>query len=175
MIDAIVQAAQIQLYKHSSEPFELPMRRQHALIVGGTHLIAMAGMFPKYAVEASILIPQQIPEIESEMELRRAIQLEEITPQKVIKGTGMARDLSGVDTDSVDILMICSIYPSIREEFLAQAWRVVKELGRVVVFTPTEIPVTHLATYGIVAPRYFSVEGFYAGIMRKAVAIRARN
>lgn len=174
MIEAIVQATQIPLATRPAEPFELPQKRLHALIVGGTHLLALANLFPRYAVDATILIPSQIPEVESEMEFRRASQLENVT-QSGILGIGIAKDLSGIDTDLIDILIICTIYPGIREEFLAQSWRVVRELGKIVVFTPVELPVTHLASHGIVAPKYFPVEGFYAGIMRKAVAIRARN
>lgn len=161
--------------KLSADPYEVPMLRKHLMIVGGTHLLPLANLFPTYAVSATILIPTQIPEVEAEMEMKRAIQLEGVVPAGMIRTVGMAKDLSGVDTDSVDFLVLCPIYPSTREEFLADAWRVVKEFGKVVIFTPNEIPRTHLGTYGIAAPTYFPVEGFYAGAMRKKIAIRARN
>lgn len=174
MIEAVIQAAAIPLYQTTKEPFELPMKRQRALIVGGTHLVQLAKLFPKYAVTAQVVVPSQIAEVDAEVELRRAIQLENIT-NKLCSGAGLARDLSGINTDSLDLLIICTTYPAVREEFLAQAWRVVRELGKVLVFTSTEIPLTHLGSFGIAAPRYFPHEGFYVGTMRKAAAIRARN
>jgi hypothetical protein len=174
MIETVVQAAKIELYRESHEPFDTPMKRQKALIVGGTHLLQLAKLFPRYAVSAQVLVPAQIPEVDAEVELRRAIQLEEIT-KNLCTGGGLVRDLSGIDTDSLDVLILCSQSPSIRDEFLAQAWRVVRELGRVLIFTSVEIPLTHLGSFGVAAPKYFPMEGFYAGVMRKAAAIRARN
>lgn len=174
MIEAIVQAAQIPLMRVNHEPFETPMQRQSMVIVGGTHLIALAALFPRYAVKGTVLVPQELPAIEAEMELRRAVQLEETT-KGLCSGSGLARDLSGIDTDAIDTLIISCIYPSVREAFLAQAWRVVRELGKVIIFTTTEIPLTHLASYGVAAPKYFPAEGFYVGTMRKGSAIRAKN
>lgn len=174
MIEAIVKAADIPLMRSTTDPFETPMPRKHALIVGGTHLLALVNLFPKYALTSTILIPTQIPEIEAEMEFRRGIQTEGII-KTLCHGVGMAKDLSGVDTDSVDLLIISTIYPSIREEFLRESWRVVRELGKVVIFTTSEIPRTYLREFGVAAPAFFPVEGFYAGVMRKAAAVRARN
>ena len=154
--------------------FDAPIKRRDVLIVGGTHLIPLSSLVPKYAVRVSILIPSQIPELDREIEMRRAVQLEETT-RGFCQGAGFAHDLSGIDTDSVDVLILASVYPAVRDDFLSHAWRIVREFGRVVVFTASEIPLTHLATFGVAAPTYYPVEGFYAGTMRKIAAIRARN
>jgi hypothetical protein len=174
MLDVIVKAAKIPLNLKSADPFEQPLKKHDTLIVGGTHILPLAAIVPKYAVKMSILIPQDIPELDREIEMGRAMQFEE-TSKGFCTGAGFARDLGGVNTDSLDLLIIASIYPEVREKFLAQAWRVVREFGKVIVFSQSEIPLTHLGSFGIAAPSYYPSEGFYIGTMRKAAAVRARN
>lgn len=174
MVEVIAKVADLPLLKQPADAFEAPMKRKETLIVGGTHLLPMATLFPRYAVNTSILIPQDIPGLDREIEMGRAIQFED-TMNGACRSAGFARDLSGVDSDSVDVLILCSIYPATRDDFLAQAWRVVREFGKVVVFTNSEIPLTHLVSFGLAAPAYYPTEGFYVGTMRKAKSIRARN
>lgn len=174
MVEAIVQAAQIPIYSQAAEPYAQPTPKMDTLIVGGTHLLPLAHLIPKYAVNASILIPSEIPALDREVEMRRAVQFEETT-KGICKGIGFGRDLGGIDSDSLDILILCSIYPATRDAYLAGAWRVVREFGKVIVFTASEIPITHLSSFGLAAPKYYPTEGFYVGTMRKIAAIRARN
>lgn len=174
MIEAIVKAASIPVFTVPPDPFTQQIARKHILIVGGTHLIALQDLFPKYALEATILIPQTIPELDRDLEIERAA-LFEVCHEKYCRGVGVSRDLSGIDSDSVDYLVICTPYPQVRDEMLSHAWRVVKEFGKVLVFSSSEIPPTILGHYGIANPIYYAVEGFYIGTMRKAAAIRARN
>lgn len=174
MIEAIVQAAQIPVYSQAADPFEKPTKKKDTLIVGGTHLLPLAHLIPKYAVNASVMIPSEIPAMDREIEMGRAIQFEETT-KGICKGIGFGRDLGGIDTDSLDILILCSIYPTTRDAYLAGAWRVVREFGKVIVFSASEIPLTHLSSFGMAAPKYYPTEGFYVGTMRKVAAVRARN
>lgn len=174
MIEAIVKAANLLPLHEPRDAFEMPMKKHSALIVGGTHLIALSSLIPRYAVDITIIIPSDIPELDREVEMNRAVQLEETASQSC-RGIGFARDLSGVDNDALDVLIVSSIYPATRDNFLGGAWRVVKEFGKVIVFTNSEIPLTHLASLGIVLPQYYPVEGFYVGTMRKRMAIRSQN
>jgi hypothetical protein len=174
MIDVIARAAAIPLYRQPGGAFEAPMRRLELLVVGGTHILPLASMFSHYALRTQFIIPSDIPELDREIEMGRAIQMED-SAEGLCYGTGFARDLSGVNSDSLDILIVSSIYPSTRDAFLAHAWRVVKEFGKVIVFSQSEIPLTHLASFGIAATTYYPVEGFYCGTMRKVSAVRARN
>jgi hypothetical protein len=174
MIEAIVQAAGIPVYSQAADPYTAPTPKKETLIVGGTHLLPLAHLVPKYAVNAKILVPSEIPALDREIEYGRAIQFEETT-KGACQGIGFARDLGGIDSDSLDILILCSIYPAARDAFLSGAWRVVKEFGKVIVFTQSEIPHTHLASFGMAAPKYYPHEGFYVGTMRKIAAIRSRN
>jgi hypothetical protein len=174
MIEVIVRAAEIPKLIHSAEPFAAAPIKKHALIVGATHLRALSGLFPTYALETTVLIPATQPDLDREMELERAVQFEE-TYSEICRGAGLVRDLSGLDNDSADILIICTPFSDIREVFLSQAWRVLKEFGKLVVFSPTEILPTYLGRFGMAAPTYYPVEGFYVGTMRKSAALLARN
>lgn len=174
MIEVIAKAAELSLLQQPSEPFSVPMKRKDVLIVGGTHLLPLASLIPRYALNLSILIPSDIPELDREVEMRRAVQFE-TTSGGQCRGAGFARDLSGIDNDSLDVLIIASIYPATRDAYLAHAWRVVREFGKVIVFTASEIPLTHLLGFGMAMTSYFPKEGFYAGTLRKSAAIRAHN
>jgi hypothetical protein len=174
LADTIVRAVSIPRMIINHEPFSEPMRRRHALIVGGTHLIPLSLLFPSYAVEATVIIPSDVPILDREVEYERAAEFES-TYADVCKGIGSARDLSGIDSDSVDYLFICSPYPYIRDAMLSDAWRVVRELGKVVIFTSAEIPPSYLMQFGVCSPTLYPVEGFYVGTMRKNAAIRAKN
>jgi hypothetical protein len=174
VIETIVKAASIPKWVQSAEPFAEPMPRQHALIVGGTHLMALSNLFPNYALAATVVIPSTVSCIDREVEFERAVQFEG-TYEELCKGVGYARDLSGFDSDSVDFLFVCTLYPEVRAQFLAHAWRVVKELAKVVVFTDTEISPSTFANFGIAAAVYYPAEGFYIGTMRKAASVYSRS
>ena len=174
LVDTIVRATDMPRAVQSHEPFTVPAPKKHALIVGGTHLISLSHLFPTYALEATILIPSTTSVLDRELEMERAAQFENNYPD-VCRAVGFTRDLSGVDSDSVDYLIVCTPYPAIRDQMLKDAWRVVSELGKVVVFTASEIPPTYLANYGVANPIYYPVEGFYAGTMRKTLAIYTKN
>jgi hypothetical protein len=174
MIEAIVKAASIPRYVETAEPFVEPTKCQHAIIVGGTHLVALAGLFPQYALSASVVIPATGPVIDMEHEFERALEFEDQN-EKRCKGVGIAHDLGGFDSDSADFLFVCTLNSETRDKFLAQASRVVKDQGKVILFTPVEIPITHLAKFGIAAPTYYATEGFYVGTMRQAGSLYRRN
>ena len=174
MIEALIEATKVEVFKDSTEPFSTPMPRKHVLIVGGGYLGELSQMVNQYAVTTTILIPTQTPKLDLEYETEKAAKFEE-DHQKHCRGFGIARDLSGVDTDSVDVLIVASLHGEIRETFLSQAWRVVRELGKVVVFANHEVPLSYLGEYGMAGPVRFPVEGFYVGSMRKASAVRAQN
>lgn len=174
MIEAIVRAAEIPKLIQSAEPFVSPTPKKHALIVGATHLKALSGLFPHYALEATVLVPSTSDSLDRDFEMERAVEFEEAHPE-ICRGAGIVRDLSGLDSDSVDLLILCTPFPEIRELFLSQAWRVLKEFGKLIVFTPTELLPTYLGRFGMAAPTYYPVEGFYVGTMRKSAAILARN
>lgn len=174
MIEALIEATKVERYRESAEPFSVQMARKHVLMVGGLYLDELARMVNQYAVTATVLIPTQTPVIDQEHEIEKAARFEENLPG-LCRGSGVVRDLSGIDSDSVDILIVSSLHGEIREAFLAQAWRVVRELGKVVVFANHEVPLSYLSEYGLAAPKRFPVEGFYVGTMRKASAIRAQN
>jgi len=174
MIEAIVKAASIPKYVESAEPFATPPQCKHAIIVGGTHLIPLAGLFPQYALETTVIIPTSVAVLDRDVEFERALEFEDKHPKRC-RAVGMARDLGGFDSDSADFLFICTMYPEIRDVFLAQASRVVRDMGKIVIFTPAEISVTHLARFGIAAPIYYPAEGFYVGTMRQAGSLYRRN
>lgn len=174
MIEAIVKAAAIPQYIESAELFTVSPKRKHAIIVGGTHLLALSGLFPKYALEATIVIPSTVDALDREHELGRAIEFEDSQP-KLCRGVGLVRDLGGFDSDSADLLIICTQYPEIRDTFLAQSYRVIHDGGKLVVFTPAEISIAHLARFGMANPTYYPVEGFYVGTMRRAASLYRRN
>lgn len=174
MIEAIIKAAQLELYRESAEPFTAQMPRKHAYIVGGTHLRVINNLFPTFALTASILIPPTIAALDSELEMERAVQFE-TKNKSLCNGAGFAKNLDGIDTDSGDILMISTITPSIRDEFLRGAARVIKDLGKIIIFTPAEIPISHLVKFGLANPIYFTEEGFYVATVRKIRSIYYRN
>jgi glutamate racemase len=174
MVEVIAKAASIDKYTPSAELFQTPQKKKHAVIVGGTHLIALSGLFPSYALEATVLIPSTTVELDREVEFERAVQFEDTYPE-ICRGIGLVRDLSGLDTESADLLIVCTHYPAIRDEFLSQAWRVLIEFGKLIVFSPTEIPLSYLGRFGMAAPTYYPVEGFYAGTMRKGACLYAHN
>ena len=170
----IIRATAIPKAVHNHEPFSVPAPKRHAVIVGGTHLIPLSTLFPGYALEATIIIPTTISVLDRELEMERAAQFEE-NYAEVCRGVGFARDLSGIDSDSVDYLFICTPYPAIRDLMLREAWRVVSEHGKVVVFTSAEIPPSYLSQFGVASPTYYPVEGFYVGSLRKSLAIFSKN
>lgn len=174
MVEVIAKAVSIPRYIPSAEPFAKPVQRKHMLIVGGTHLVALSPLFRSYALTASVIIPSSISNLDRDLEMERAAQFE-VDHEHLCRGTGFARDLSGIDTDSVDYLFICCLYPEVRDSMLAEAWRVVREFGKVVIFVNHEIPLTYLAGFGIANPIYYPAEGFYVGTLRKSSAIRANN
>jgi len=174
MVEVIAKAAAIPKYIESAEPFATPLQCKHAVIVGGTHLIPLSGLFPQYALETTVVIPTSVDVIDREHEFERALEFEDRNPKRC-RGVGLARDLGGFDSDSADLLFVCTMYPEIRDAFLAQASRVVRDLGKIVIFTPAEIPIAHLAKFGIAAPMYYPVEGFYVGTMRQAGSLYRRN
>ena len=169
MIETLVRATNLDLFRQNAEPFTQPMIRKHALIVGGIHLKTLQDLFPKYAVCASVIVPQTLPSIDLDYETEIAVKFEE-SNGALCKSMGLARDFSGFDSDCADIVIISTQIPSIREDFLKQLWRVTKEFGKIVVFSPTELPLSYLASFGIANPTHFLVEGFYAGTMRKVAA-----
>lgn len=174
MIDALIKAAAIPKYIQSAEPFAEPPKRLHTVIVGGTYLQVLSSLFPGYALEATVIIPSTLTDVDLDNELSQAIQFEDASPQ-TCRGSGVARDLGGFDTDSADLLILCSSDPGIRSSFLAQAWRVVREFGKIVIFSPSELPLHQLANFGIANPVYYATEGFYIGTMRRSSSLYARN
>lgn len=174
LVETIARVTDIPRLIHNHEPFTTPVEKKHALIVGSTHLAALSTLFPGYALEATVVVPSTLGPIDLEFEMERAVQFESGNP-KVCRGVGFARDLSGLDSDSVDYLFICTPYSQIRDQMLREAWRVVKEYGKVIVFSSVEIPPEYLSQFGIALPTYFAVEGFYVGTLRKSLAIYTKN
>jgi hypothetical protein len=174
MFEAIAKAASIPKFIKSAEPFTEPPKRLHTIIVGGSHLSELAGLFPGYALEATIIVPSTLSSDKREKEFSDAVDFEDQNP-KICRGAGMARDLSGFDSGSADLLIVCASDPAIRSEFLSHAWRVIKEFGKIIVFTPSELPIHQLANFGISNPVYYATEGFYVGTLRRAGSLYARN
>ena len=143
MIEAMAKAAAIPKYVESMEPFAEPPKRLHTIIVGSSQLSELSGLFPGYAVEASLIIPSTLTPTDREKEFSNAVDFEDQNPS-TCRGAGMARDLSGFDTDSADLLILCTSDPAIRTQFLSQAWRVVKDFGKIIIFSPSELPYSTL-------------------------------
>lgn len=174
LLETIVRATEMPRMVVRHDAFATPVARKHALIVGSSHLQSIGALFQNYALEATVLVPSTNPELDREHELEKAISFEE-SNASFCRGVGVARDLSGFDNDSVDYLIICTPYPHVRDEMLKQAWRVVKEFGKILIFTPTELLPTYLSSFGLASITHFSLEGAYAGTMRKSLAIYTKN
>lgn len=163
--DAVVRAAGL---------CKAPSTTKHILIAGGTHLIPLSHLFPDYAVEATVVIPSDTPTLDRDMELERAFEFES-TYADICKGVSIVRDLSVIEDESVDCLIVCSMSPIVRDTLLKDAWKALKETGRIIIFTSSEIPSTHLASFGIVSPVFYATEGFYTGSISKSSALYAQN
>ena len=100
MITTIVEAAKIPLKKLSTEPFAEPMPKKHVLIIGGYAVNEFAELLKDYSVSVSSIVPTQTPHIDQEYELEKTARFEETYPD-LCRGTGIARDLSGFDTDEI--------------------------------------------------------------------------
>ncbi len=170
----IARAAELPRHEPKLDPFSHPQERKKLLIIGATHLIPLSTLFPHYALTTSIIIPSTLPALDREHEMERAIQFEENYPD-ICQETALARDLSHLSNDSVDYLLCCTIYPAIRHDFLKEAWRAVKDDGKLLVFSPTELPLTYLASFGLAKITYFPVEGFYGTTVSKSLAIYSKN
>ena len=174
LLQTIIRATDVPKAVVRHDAFAAPVERKHALIVGTGHLSSFEALFPNYALTATVIVPSTNPELDREHELERAFSFEDQNPT-FCKGVGSARDLSGVDTDSVDYLIICTPYPAIRDEMLRQAWRVVKEFGKVLVFSTSDLLPSYLQSAGVASATHFPLEGFYAGTMRKSLSIYTKN
>ena len=174
LIETLIRATDVPRAVVRHDAFAVPVERKHALIVGASHLASIEALFPNYALNATVIIPTTMAPLDREQELERAFSFEDQN-QSFCRGVGVARDLSGVDSDSVDYLIICTPYPAIRDEMLGHAWRVVKEFGKVLVFSTSELLPSYLQSAGIASATHFPIEGFYAGTMRKSLAIYTKN
>lgn len=170
----IARAAQLPKQEPRPDPYSHPQEKKHLLIIGATHLIPLSTLFPHYALTTSVIVPTTLPALDREHEMERAVQFEENYPD-LCSSTTFARDLSHLDDNSADYLFCCTIYPSIRHDFLKDVWRIVKDGGKVLTFSPTELPLTYLASFGLTGTTYFPVEGFYAATAIKNLALYSKN
>lgn len=174
LIDTIIRATAVPRAVVRHDAFATPVERKHALIIGTSHLNSIGALFPNYALDATVIVPANGPALDHEHELERAFSFEDQNPN-FCRAVGSARDLSGFDNDSVDYLIICTPYAHIRDEMLKHAWRVVKEFGKVLVFSSTSLLPSYFQDAGIASVTHFELEGVYAGTLRKSLAIYTKN
>jgi ubiquinone/menaquinone biosynthesis C-methylase UbiE len=134
-------------------------------VVGGEHLDKVEPLVAKLNVEVSILIPTFLPPLELAYEKGRGDEFFK-AHRKYCVSCGLG-NLDGVDSDSIDVLMISTPNTVQLISLLNQCARVVKHKGKVVIFTDSILTKDVLRKNKLATVTHHANENIYSGAVSK--------
>lgn len=162
--DKIVSAVGVEIFQDTANPYEAKQHYKHVVLVVDKNVLPMCELFFRTAAYLHILIPSQAGKLVTDEAYKKAVEFGAYN-RGLIHGVVVASDLSGIDSDSVEAIIIDTENPQIMESYLNHAARIAKECARVAVVTTQILDEKYFGDRAIAGLK--KVEDFYCGTVRK--------
>lgn len=164
MRDTIVTALGVEIFQDSADPFAAKQHFKHVVVVADKDVLELCESFFRTAAYLHVIIPKQQGTLVCNEAYRKAVEFGAFN-RGLLYGVSIAIDLSGIDSDSIDAIVISTDNRQVMDYFTTHAARITKECARVVVVTKEELDEKYFGDRAIAGLR--KVENFYCGTVRK--------
>jgi len=168
MTDKLISAIGVEIFQDSADPMKAKQHFKHVALVADKNILQLCELFFRTATYLHIIIPGQLGQLAIKEAFKKAVEFGAYN-RGLIYGVSVTSDLSGVDSDSLDSMVICTDNQQIMESFTQHASRVLKDCGRVAIVTSQQLDEKYFGDRAIAGIKL--VEDFYCGTIRK---IRAK-
>lgn len=167
MTDKLVSALGVEIFQEGADPQKARPHFKHVAVVADRDVLALCELFFGTATYLHVVIPSQAGRLATTEAYKKAVEFGAFN-RGLIYGVVVTSDLSGIDTDALDGIVISTDKGQIMEAFIGHASRVVKECGRVVVVTSEQLDDKYFGDRAVAGLK--KVEDFYCGTVRKTRA-----
>ena len=167
MTDTLVTALGVEIFQDSANPVAAKQHFKHVILVADKDVLTLAELFFGTATYLHILIPQQAGKLSTDEAYKKVLEFGAYN-RGLVYGVAVTGDLSGLDSDSFDAIVISTNNHTVMESFAAHASRVTKECARVVICTNEILDDKYFGDRAIAGLK--KVENFYCGTVRKTRA-----
>jgi SAM-dependent methyltransferase len=155
--------------------------KKHGVVVGASKLDLISLFFDSFALDTTVVIPRRpdlCPVLSSNLdeldEVCAAMEFEEMHGD-ACADLMLLGDLQPFKTDAADFIFICTPYAIIQDEILRQGARVLKDGGKVIVFSSVVPAPSFLEKYGYYDVISFPSESFFIATLNRSLSRNALN
>ena len=164
MSDTLVRALGVEIFQDTADPLQAKQHFKNIAVVADKDILSLCESFFGTATYLHLVIPKQAGDLVIREAYKKAVEFGAFN-RGLIYGIAISLDLSGLDSNALDGIVISTENMAVMQDFINHAARVVREAGRIVVVTKATLDDKWFGDYAVAGLR--QVENFYCGTVRK--------